>query len=110
MSEIKATTETNLSKVFASGAFAVTGELGPPKGADPAVIREKAKLFIEENEEVVDRYLTGHGDLHLMDMRELFPDLPEGIFTDRGELRLWPHRHRCDGFYAALLEKMENRK
>ncbi len=46
MSEIKATTETNLSKVFASGAFAVTGELGPPKGADPAVIREKAKLLV----------------------------------------------------------------
>jgi 16S rRNA (cytosine967-C5)-methyltransferase len=62
-------------------------------------------LLAEENEEVVDRYLAGHGDLHLMDMRKLFPDLPEGIFTNRGELRLWPHRHQCDGFYAALLEK-----
>jgi methylenetetrahydrofolate reductase (NADPH) len=46
MSEIKPVTETNLSKVFASGAFAVTGELGPPKGADPEVIREKAKLLV----------------------------------------------------------------
>jgi 16S rRNA (cytosine967-C5)-methyltransferase len=62
-------------------------------------------LLAEENEEVVDRYLAGHGDLRLMDMRKLFPEMPEGIFTQRGELRLWPHLHRCDGFYAALLEK-----
>ncbi len=40
-----ATPQSNLAKVFASGAFAVTGELGPPKGADPEVIREKAKLL-----------------------------------------------------------------
>ncbi len=45
MSEQSSFTETNLSRVFASGAFAVTGELGPPKGADPEVIRHKAKLL-----------------------------------------------------------------
>jgi len=37
--------QSNLSKVLSSGGFAVTGELGPPKGADPAVIKEKAKLL-----------------------------------------------------------------
>jgi methylenetetrahydrofolate reductase (NADPH) len=44
-SEASGGTESNLSRVFASGAFAVTGELGPPKGADPEVIRKKAKLL-----------------------------------------------------------------
>ncbi len=39
------TAETNLSRVLSSGGFAVTGELGPPKGADPAVVREKARLL-----------------------------------------------------------------
>jgi methylenetetrahydrofolate reductase (NADPH) len=43
MSDPKA--ETNLSRVLSSGAFAVTAELGPPKGSDPEVIRKKAKLL-----------------------------------------------------------------
>jgi methylenetetrahydrofolate reductase (NADPH) len=36
---------SNLEKVLESGAFAVTGELGPPQSADPGVIEEKAKLL-----------------------------------------------------------------
>jgi 5,10-methylenetetrahydrofolate reductase len=36
---------SNLEKVLESGAFTVTGELGPPQCADPAVIEEKAKLL-----------------------------------------------------------------
>ncbi|MDW7708862.1 MAG: methylenetetrahydrofolate reductase [Deferrisomatales bacterium] len=41
----EAASQSNLEKVFASGTFAVTGELGPPKGADPEVIRRKARLL-----------------------------------------------------------------
>ena len=37
--------QSNLQKVFESGGFAVTGELGPPKGAEPEVIRKKARLL-----------------------------------------------------------------
>jgi len=37
--------KSNLEEVLKSGAFAVTGELGPPKNADPGVVREKAKLL-----------------------------------------------------------------
>lgn len=36
---------SNLEKVLRAGHFAVTGELGPPQGADPEVIREKAALL-----------------------------------------------------------------
>jgi len=35
--------ESNLEKVLARGLFAVTGELGPPRGADADAVREKAK-------------------------------------------------------------------
>jgi 5,10-methylenetetrahydrofolate reductase len=41
----EASVQSNLQRVFESGAFAVTGELGPPKGAEPEVIREKARLL-----------------------------------------------------------------
>jgi 5,10-methylenetetrahydrofolate reductase len=37
--------ESNLKKVLASGQFAVTAELGPPKNADAEIIRTKAKLL-----------------------------------------------------------------
>jgi len=36
---------SNLEKMLRAGHFAVTGELGPPQSADPAVIREKAALL-----------------------------------------------------------------
>ncbi|MDI6732897.1 MAG: methylenetetrahydrofolate reductase [Planctomycetota bacterium] len=38
-------TDSNLEKVLASGEFAVTAELGPPRGADPEDIHKKAKLL-----------------------------------------------------------------
>ncbi len=36
---------SNLEHVLRSGAFAVTGELGPPKNGNPEVVREKARLL-----------------------------------------------------------------
>lgn len=36
---------SRLEKVLESGRFAVTGELGPPKGADRSVVEEKLKLL-----------------------------------------------------------------
>jgi methylenetetrahydrofolate reductase (NADPH) len=36
---------SNLEKILTSGQFAATGELGPPKSADPEVIRHKASLL-----------------------------------------------------------------
>ncbi|NPV09626.1 MAG: methylenetetrahydrofolate reductase [Anaerolineae bacterium] len=36
---------TNLEAVLAAGHFAVTGELGPPKGADAAVVTKKIELL-----------------------------------------------------------------
>jgi len=38
-------TASRLEKILESGAFAVTSECGPPRGADPEVIREKGALL-----------------------------------------------------------------
>ena len=43
MTESVAKTESKLEKVLASGVFAVTSELGPPKCADAEIVRTKAK-------------------------------------------------------------------
>ncbi len=36
---------SNLEKVLAAGHFAVTGECGPPRGADAEIVRKKARLL-----------------------------------------------------------------
>jgi methylenetetrahydrofolate reductase (NADPH) len=43
-------TKSNIERIFESGEFVVTSECGPPRGADPEVIRRKGALL----KEVVD--------------------------------------------------------
>lgn len=38
--------QSNLEKVLAAGHFAVTGEVGPPRGSDPEVVRGKAAHLV----------------------------------------------------------------
>jgi len=38
-------TKSNLERVLKAGKFAVTAEAGPPRGARPEVVREKAKIL-----------------------------------------------------------------
>ncbi|MCM2356615.1 MAG: 16S rRNA (cytosine(967)-C(5))-methyltransferase RsmB [Geobacteraceae bacterium] len=58
----------------------------------------------EENEGVVDDFLSRRPDFVLEDLRELFPHYAE-LFTERGFFRSWPHRHGMDGFFAARLRR-----
>jgi 16S rRNA (cytosine967-C5)-methyltransferase len=58
----------------------------------------------DENEAVVEAFLASHGSFVLGDAAgEL---ARAGIALDTGPmLRLYPHRHGCDGFFAAVLER-----
>jgi 16S rRNA (cytosine967-C5)-methyltransferase len=58
----------------------------------------------EENEAVIDDFLSRHPGFMLEDLRGIFPEYAE-LFTDRGCFRSWPHRHGMDGFSAARLRK-----
>jgi 16S rRNA (cytosine967-C5)-methyltransferase len=54
----------------------------------------------EENERVVQHFLAGHEDFQ--------PEtaaVPEALRSADGALRTLPHRHRMDGFYAAVLRR-----
>jgi methylenetetrahydrofolate reductase (NADPH) len=42
---VECKTNSKLEKILRSGQFAVTGECGPPRGADPEVIRKKCQLL-----------------------------------------------------------------
>ena len=58
----------------------------------------------EENEAVVDDFLSQRSDFMLEDLHEFFPDYA-ALFTERGCFRSWPHRHGMDGFFAARLRR-----
>ncbi len=58
----------------------------------------------DENEAVVDAFLAGHPDFATLDVAgEL---ARAGIALDTGPtLKLVPHQHGCDGFFAAVFER-----
>ena len=58
----------------------------------------------EENEAIVDAFLAQRQDFEL---RDATAELARaGIALDTGPLlRLLPHRHGCDGFFAAVMER-----
>ncbi len=62
-------------------------------------------LLAEENERVVEAFLARHADAGAhREGVEGWPG-PGDAWTPEGFLRLLPHRHGTDGFFAALLRK-----
>jgi 16S rRNA (cytosine967-C5)-methyltransferase len=61
-------------------------------------------ILPEENEAIVDTFLAGHADFKRLSATELLAK--QGIAIEVGQdLRLLPHVHGTDGFYAAVLER-----
>jgi 16S rRNA (cytosine967-C5)-methyltransferase len=61
-------------------------------------------LLHEENDDIVNAFLAMHQDFHRLPCNELLEQ--QGIALDTGEdLRLFPHLHGTDGFYATVLER-----
>ncbi|MBW2712497.1 MAG: 16S rRNA (cytosine(967)-C(5))-methyltransferase RsmB [Deltaproteobacteria bacterium] len=58
----------------------------------------------EENEAVVQAFLTTHPQFHLSPQEKL-PNWLQPLVDEKGFLHTYPHRHQCDGFFAARLEK-----
>lgn len=59
----------------------------------------------EENEGVLDVFLSERQDFMVEDLREIFPQYAE-LYSDRGMFRGWPHRNGMDGFCAARLKRI----
>lgn len=59
---------------------------------------------VEENEQLIDDFVSERNDFMVEDLQEIFPDL-SCLFTDRGFFRGWPHRHGMDGFTAVRLRR-----
>jgi 16S rRNA (cytosine967-C5)-methyltransferase len=66
-------------------------------------------LLRSENEEVADAFAQRHGDTFMpLSAPELLAQAQVEAAAELGEqgrLRLWPHRHRTDGFFAAVWQR-----
>jgi len=61
-------------------------------------------ILPEENEAVVDAFAAGHPEFKALSCAELLKT--QRIPLDTGDrLRLWPHRHGTDGFFAAAFQR-----
>ncbi len=67
------------------------------------VVYATCSLLTAENEAVVDAFLAGHPDFTLAPASEALAR--HGIVLEGDSLRLLPHRHNTDGFFAAILDR-----
>jgi 16S rRNA (cytosine967-C5)-methyltransferase len=61
-------------------------------------------LLDEENDAVVAEFLASHADFELVPMHKVLAE--QKIDLEMGDfLKLLPHKHQTDGFFAAILER-----
>lgn len=61
-------------------------------------------ILPEENEAIAEAFAASHADFSPLSSQALLA--AQRIDIDCGtQLRLWPHRHGCDGFFAAAFER-----
>ena len=61
-------------------------------------------LLTEENEAVVDQFLQSHEQFTLVPMKQVLAEQKIDVEMD-DYLKLLPHRHQTDGFFAAVFER-----
>ncbi|MGA8881231.1 MAG: RsmB/NOP family class I SAM-dependent RNA methyltransferase, partial [Azonexus sp.] len=67
------------------------------------VVYATCSLLTAENEAIVDAFLASHPEFTLTPASAVLAR--QGIAVDGDILRLLPHRHGSDGFFAAVLDK-----
>ena len=72
------------------------------------LVYSTCSLLIEENEAVLSEFLGAHLEFIHVSVEEILRrrhlSIPEAV-TAAGDLRLFPHRHDTDGFFASVLER-----
>lgn len=67
-------------------------------------------LLKEENEDIVAHFLAAHPDFHLVPAGEVLKKQGVNLAGSGEYLRLLPHLHETDGFFAAVLERVKAAK
>ncbi len=90
----------------ARGILSQAARLVRPGGR---LVYATCSLLKEENEAVITDFLAEHGDYTALDAHEILArrgvPLPPPSPDEGPGLRLWPHRHGTDGFFAQVLQR-----
>jgi len=62
-------------------------------------------LLAEENEDIVTAFLAAHPDFKLTPVKDILERQGIKLKANTDYLRLYPHLHDTDGFFAAVLER-----
>ena len=62
-------------------------------------------LLAEENEDIVAAFLASHPDFKLVPAKDILERQGVKIAGTTDYLRLFPHIHDTDGFFAEVLER-----
>lgn len=68
------------------------------------LIYATCSLLDEENEAIVNQFLTAHTDFSLVPMKDVLAEQKIPLEM-QDYLKLLPHLHRTDGFFAAVMER-----
>jgi 16S rRNA (cytosine967-C5)-methyltransferase len=96
-------TERSLAELASKQAsiLASAAHLVKPGGR---LVYATCSILPDENEAIVDAFLAEHRDFELLDASVELARAGIPLATGGRTLALLPHRHGCDGFYAAALE------
>ncbi len=73
------------------------------------LIYATCSLLSDENEEIASYFLSNHPEFRLIPANQILAN--QQINLDTGDfLRLFPHVHQTDGFFAAVFERMETKE
>jgi 16S rRNA (cytosine967-C5)-methyltransferase len=96
-------TPQSVAELAAKQAAILEGAGRLPKSGG-RLVYATCSFLPEENEAVVEAFLNRHSEYRRLDCAALLAE--QRIPLDTGPfLRLLPHRHGCDGFFAAALER-----
>lgn len=62
-------------------------------------------LLREENDDVIEAFLGSHGDFHVVPINDILARRHIPLDVSGPALRLLPHRHYTDGFFAQAFER-----
>lgn len=90
---------------FAKLQLSILERFAPLCAKDGHLIYATCSFFAQENEDVVASFLAQQPDFRILPVQEIVGEPLSTAFGLGEQLRLWPHQHDCDGFFAAVLQK-----
>jgi 16S rRNA (cytosine967-C5)-methyltransferase len=66
-------------------------------------------LLNEENDFIVEQFLSNHPDFELVPMKDVLAEQKIPLEMDQ-YLKMLPHKHQTDGFFAAVMQRKAKAK